>query len=66
MIKFTTYFGLPLEQPELDFVNISLDSDLSVYVDPFAISFYDDPLVANAMMRSLHSFRPQVPRLKAR
>jgi hypothetical protein len=42
MIKFAEHFGLPLEQPELDFVNVPLDSDLSVYLDPFAISLYHD------------------------
>jgi hypothetical protein len=40
--KFSEHFRVGLSQPELDFVNVSLDSDLPVYVDPFAISLYDD------------------------
>ena len=44
MRRFSEEFGLGLSQPALDFVDIPLDADLAVYVDPFAISIYDDVL----------------------
>ena len=44
MLRFADHFKLGLTQPELDFVNIPLEEDLSVYLDPFAISLYDDEL----------------------
>jgi hypothetical protein len=42
MTKFSQHFGIGLTQPELDFVDINLDGDLPLYVDPFAISIYDN------------------------
>jgi hypothetical protein len=57
MIKFAPHFGLSLEQPELDFVNIPLDGDLPVYLDPYAFLSTMIPLVANAMMLLWRSFR---------
>jgi hypothetical protein len=42
--RFSAHFGLSLAQPELDFADVILDGDLPVYVDPFAISLYDDDL----------------------
>lgn len=44
MIRFSSHFDIGLTQPELDFVDIPLDEDLPVYLDPFAISLYDDEL----------------------
>ena len=44
MSRFADHFGVGLTQPELDFVNIPLDEDLPVYLDPFAISLYSDEL----------------------
>lgn len=44
MPKFSEHFGIGFSQPALDFVDVPLDADLAVYVDPFAISIYDDAL----------------------
>ncbi len=41
-MRFSEHFKIGLAQPELDFVDIPLDEDLGVYLDPFAISLYDD------------------------
>lgn len=38
MTRFSSHFGLGKSQRELDFVDIHLDRDLLVFVDPFAIS----------------------------
>lgn len=44
MPRFSEQFQLGLTQPELDFVDVFLEADLPVYVDPFAISLYEDNL----------------------
>jgi hypothetical protein len=46
--RFSEHFALGRSQPELDFVDIDLTADLSVYVDPFAISLYPDDLSRRA------------------
>jgi hypothetical protein len=42
MPKFSTYFHINGSQSELDFVDVSTDYDLPVYVDPYAIEIQDD------------------------
>lgn len=37
-MKFSEYYSLGLQQPELDFVDIDPDRDLELYIDPFAFS----------------------------
>jgi hypothetical protein len=44
MSRFADHFGIGLTQPELDFVDIPLEEDRPVYLDPFAVSLYDDDL----------------------
>jgi hypothetical protein len=41
-MKFSEVFGLNWEQPELDFVDIDLTTDIPLYLDPFAICSRDD------------------------
>lgn len=38
MLKFSTAFRLAKTQPELDFVDVSLNTDNRLFVDPFALS----------------------------
>jgi hypothetical protein len=38
MPNFSTAFGLAKTQPELDFVDVSLNTDNRLFVDPFALS----------------------------
>lgn len=42
MPRFSEYFNLGLNQNELDFVDVSNDFDIPVYVDPYAIEIRDD------------------------
>jgi hypothetical protein len=42
MPKFSKHFRINASQPELDFVDVSTDYDLPVYVDPYAIEMQDD------------------------
>ena len=48
MPRFSKHFALGRTQPELDFVDVDLTADLSVFVDPFAISIYPDDLSRRA------------------
>jgi hypothetical protein len=42
-VRFSEYFGLRAAQHELDFVDIPLETDIPLFVDPYAISVRDDP-----------------------
>lgn len=44
MPKFSEAMGLGKTQPELDFVDVELDKDMPLFVDPFAISQRTDEL----------------------
>lgn len=41
-IRFSDYYGLNKSQSELDFVDIPLDTDIRLYVDPYALSVSGD------------------------
>jgi hypothetical protein len=41
-MRFTEHFKVGLSQPEVDFVDIDLNGDMPLFVDPFAISVRDD------------------------
>jgi hypothetical protein len=38
MLNFSAAFGLTKTQPELDFVDVSLNKDNRLFLDPFALS----------------------------
>jgi len=42
MVTFSTHFGLHKVQGELDFVDVDLDTDTRLFIDPFAISLRQD------------------------
>jgi hypothetical protein len=45
-VRFSEYFRLRLAQHELNFVDIPLETDIPLFVDPYAISVRDDPWFA--------------------
>jgi len=42
-MRFSEYFSLGVSQHELDFVDIPIDTDIRLFLDPYAISIPDDP-----------------------
>ena len=42
MPKFSVFFRINAPQAQLDFVDVSTDYDIPVYVDPYAIEIRDD------------------------
>lgn len=42
MSKFSSYFGVEKTQAELDFVDIRLDQDTPLFIDPYALTTRDD------------------------
>lgn len=56
---FSEYFRLNASQAELDFVNISTDFDIPVYVDPYAIEIRNDTW-SNDVSESIRAFFKEV------
>ncbi|TKW61399.1 MAG: hypothetical protein DI628_01875 [Blastochloris viridis] len=42
MVRFTEHFGIPLTQHSVDFVNVNLDSDIPLFIDPVALAERED------------------------
>src|ERR1700733_2603671 len=40
--RFSNHFQINKRQSELDFVDILIDTDIRLYIDPFALSVEDD------------------------
>jgi hypothetical protein len=58
-MRASEYFGLGRTQQELDFVDVSVDGDIQLYLDPFAISQGTDRLSIQCH-ETLHEFFSQV------
>ena len=48
MTKFSEYFKLEKNQLELDFVDVFIDGDIPLFVDPYFISRRNDEWSINA------------------
>jgi hypothetical protein len=47
MINISTYFKLKVKQEKLDFVDVKLDDDNELFVDPRLIELSNNPLLKN-------------------
>lgn len=56
-MRFSQYFGLGLTQPELDFVDIDLDGDIRLFLDPYALRARPDPLAVQCVGDIRHFFQ---------
>jgi hypothetical protein len=43
-MRFSEYFGINLVQPQLDFVDVDLDLDIPLFIDPFSLGSRTDEL----------------------
>lgn len=48
-MRYSQYFNLGLTQPELDFVDINLDGDIRLFLDPYALRARADPLAVQCV-----------------
>jgi len=48
-MRFSQYLNLGLTQPELDFVDIDLDGDIRLFLDPYALRARGDPLAVQCV-----------------
>ena len=55
--KFSEIFGLGLDQPQLDFVDISPDTDTRLFIDPFALSIRKDSWSERCHLHITHFFQ---------
>lgn len=56
-MRFSEYFDLGLTQPELDFVDIDLDGDIRLFLDPYALRGRGDPLAVQCVADIRHFFQ---------
>lgn len=43
LLRFSDYFNLKKSQPELDFIDIPLEKDILLFLDPYAFKITNDP-----------------------
>jgi hypothetical protein len=63
--RFSQLFGLKLQQPQLDFVDIMPSTDTPLFIDPFAISLRNDPWSAECHRHIVHFFTTALEYIKA-
>ena len=62
---FAQIFGLGLEQPQLDFVNITPESDTPLFIDPFALSIRTDAWSEKCHQHITHFFQTALEHIRA-
>lgn len=63
--KFSEIFGIGLDQPQLDFVDIAPSIDTPLFVDPFAISLKDDEWSRQCHAHITHFFQTALEHIGA-
>lgn len=65
MAKFSEIFGIGLDQPQLDFVDISPERDTPLFIDPFAISLKGDEWSEICHLHITHFFQTALNHIRA-
>jgi len=65
MTSFSSYFELNLSQAQLDFVDIEIDKDTRLYVDPYALSIQEDDWSMNCTDHVVSYFQTIIDCIKA-
>ena len=63
--RFSEHFGLELSQAELDFVDIELEGDLPLFVDPYALSIYPGEWYEECHALLIHFFSLLLSRIRS-
>jgi hypothetical protein len=63
--RFSEIFKLGLEQPQLDFVDITPALDTPLFIDPFAISIKNDPWSVTCNQHITHFFQTALDLVRA-
>lgn len=64
MTTFSAHFRLAKSQAELDFVDVRLDQDMALFVDPFALSLRQDRWGADAHALLIAFFQEVIDRIR--
>lgn len=64
-MRFSEIFGIGLEQPQLDFVDITPDADTPLFIDPFAISLKGDAWSELCHQHISHFFQTALDHIRA-
>jgi hypothetical protein len=65
MARFSKIFGIGLEQPQLDFVDIDPSRDTPLFIDPFAISLREDGWSTSCNEHITHFFQTALDSIRA-
>jgi hypothetical protein len=64
-MRFSEYFDLDKKQNELDFVDVPIDTDIPLFIDPFALSKKDDEFSLEASQIVSSFFQEVVDTIRA-
>ena len=64
-MKFSQIFAIGLEQPQLDFVDITPSEDTPLFIDPFAISLKGDEWSEKCHQHITHFFQTALDHIRA-
>ncbi|WKW51010.1 hypothetical protein [Rhodomicrobium lacus] len=62
---FSQLFGIGLDQPQLDFVDIAPSTDVPLFIDPFAISLKDDEWSRQCHVHITHFFQTALDHIRS-
>src|SRR5690242_9336784 len=65
-MRFSAYFDIGLSQPELDFVDVELDEDMRLFIDPYPIATRVDSLSVNCSRDIAIFFQEFIDRIRRR
>lgn len=63
--RFSEIYGLGLDQPQLDFVDITPETDTALFIDPFAISLKEDQWSQKCNQHIVHFFETALGYVRA-
>ncbi len=62
---FSQFFGINLDQSQLDFIDITAESDTPLFIDPFALSIRQDSWSERCHLHITHFFQTALDNIRA-